>query len=389
MTVISPKTASRRACAAVLLAAGLLCIRGAHAETRLVSGSQLVLSTSSSEDVAIDTDPSLHGQVRLSLDAGLSCLSISSGNAVTVSTSRCNDESGRLRIDVSPDAAVTLSSSGDGDVRVADLHGALTATLSGSGDLVTGRTGPLVLSVRASGDATLGDVYGPAVIDITGNGDVHIKDVHGPLTVRQVGSGDLVAGGIQGGNVVVDGSGSGDILLGAGHIQALQARMNGSGDLSIAAGMDEASVDARGGGDVKLGPVSGALNQTASDGSDVVVLDAAQARAIGDQVARKLGSGTSGSRGGMQLGAHEAADLESFLTFAFVVLVLFICWRIVRRAGGLSGLRGPAAALPSNPGVLALGETMTRLEQRLGRLESYVTTREFDLARKFRELGPQ
>ena len=76
----------------------------------------------------------------------------------------------------------------------------------------------------------------------------------------------------------------------------------------------------------------------------------------------------------------------------FAVLVLFICWRIVRRAGGLSGLRrqwrGGGAATPSHPAVLALGETMTRLEQRLGRLESYVTTREFDLTRKFREMGP-
>lgn len=384
---------ARRTCPAILLLAGLLAAGHARAETRLIPGGQLVLSTSFSEDVVIDTDSSLHRQIRLSMDAGLSCLSVAGGGSVAVSTSRCNDDSGRLRVDVPPDMPVTLSASGDGNVRVADLRGPLTVSLTGSGDLVTGSTGPLTLSVRASGDATLGDVNGPAVIDINGDGDVHTQIVRGPLTVRQVGSGDLVVGGIQGGDVIVDGSGSGDILLGAGHIQALHARINGAGDLSIAASIADATVDARGGGDVKLGPVSGALTQNASGGSDVVVLDAQHASAIDDQIARKLDDHGNGTHSSVQARAHRVRDFRSFLTFAFVVLVLYLCWRIVRRAGGLSGLRGQmrggAAAVPTNPGVLALGETMTRLEQRLGRLESYVTTREFDLARKFRELGPQ
>jgi hypothetical protein len=71
--------------------------------------------------------------------------------------------------------------------------------------------------------------------------------------------------------------------------------------------------------------------------------------------------------------------------------VLYISFRIIKRGGGLDGLRttfrsGPPPG-PSNPGVLALCERITQLDQRLGRLEGYVTTREFDLNRKFRELG--
>ncbi len=377
-----------RAAPAVLLLAGLLAGQSARAETRTISGGRLTLNTSSSEDVVIDTDPSLHGQIRFSGDSSLACLSISRGNTVVVSTARCDEDAGPLRIGIPPDAPVTLSSSGDGDIRVADLRGPLTAALNGSGDLVTGSTGPLTLSVHANGDATLGDVDGPAVIDMSGNGDVHIKAVHGPLTLKQVGSGDLVAGAIQAGHVVLDGNGSGDVLLGSGHIDSLQAHMNGSGDLSVAASLRDATVDMRGGGDAKLGPVSGALSQSAAEGSDIGGLDADHAAAMGDQVARKTGAGS-----GIRRGARTVTDLKNFLTFAFVVLVLVICWRIVRRAGGLSGMRrqwrGGGVAAPSNPAVLALGETMTRLEQRLGRLESYVTTREFDLARKFRELGPQ
>ncbi len=382
------RTASRAVPAALLLA-GLLAAQHAWAETRTIQGGQLTLSTSSPEDVVIDSDASLHGQIRLSRDAGLSCLSIDGGGSVVVSTSRCNDASGRLRIDVPPDAPITLSSSGDGDIRVADLRGPLTASLSGSGDLVTGSTGPLILSVSASGDATLGDINGPATIAINGSGDVHIKAVHGRLTVTQVGSGDLIAGGVQG-DVILDGNGSGDILLGGGHIDNLQARMNGNGDLSVAAYIRDATVNMRGGGDAKLGPVSGTLNQTATDDSTVAVLDAGHAKAIGNEIARKLGAGET--QGSTHLGAHATTGLENLFTFAFVALVLFICWRVVRRAGGLSGVgrrwrRGGVAA-PTNPGVLALGETMTRLEQRLGRLESYVTTREFDLARRFREMEP-
>ncbi len=382
-----------RAIPAFLLLAGLLAAQHACAETRTISGGQLTLSTSSSEDLVIGTDPSLHGKIRFSSDASLSCLSITGSGSVVVSTSRCGEDSATLRIDVSPDAPLTLSSSGNGDMRVADLRGPLTVSLSGDGDLVTGSTGPVILSVRASGNATLGDVNGPAVIDMNGNGDVRLKAVRGPLTVKQTGAGDLVVGAVQGADVVLEGNGSGDILLGGGRIENLQAHMNGSGDLSVAAAMRDATVDMRGGGDAKLGPVSGTLSQSAANGSDIVVLDADHAKALDDQAARKFGSGRSPVHSsGSHLGSHSMTDLENFLTFAFVVLVLYICWRIVRRAGGLSGMRqwrGGGVAPPSSPAVLALGETMARLEQRLGRLESYVTTREFDLARKFRELGPQ
>ena len=69
-----------------------------------------------------------------------------------------------------------------------------------------------------------------------------------------------------------------------------------------------------------------------------------------------------------------------------VILVCYIGWRIVRRGRGRRGTGQPAQGGPMTPGVQALCETMTRLDQRLSRLESYVTTREFDLARKFREL---
>ena len=371
-----------------VLLASLFAAGQAAAETRLVPAIQLSLSASSSANVEIAADPSLHGQVRLSMENGLSCVAISGGDALAVSTARCSDESGPLHIDIPPDAPLTLAASGDGNLRLGDVRGPLNITLAGSGNLVAGSIGPVAISVSASGDATLGDVRGPAVISLTGSGDVRVKALHGPLTLKQVGSGDLAAGSIESDGVVLDGSGSGDVLLGAGHIENLQARMVGSGDLSVAASIGNATVDMRGGGDAKLGPIAGTLNRSTSGDSSITVLDSAQAQSIARSAERKLGRG----RGNVHVIFGQSGRTANALTVAFVALMLFLCWRIIRRGGGLAGLRrgwrGGAVAAPSNPAVLALGETMSRLDARLGRLESYVTTREFDLARKFRELGP-
>ena len=381
-------TAMTRTLAAGLLLAGLLAAGRSHAETRTLGGAQLVFTDTLSDDVVIATDPSLKGEIRLTRDEGrgLACLTLAGGATAVVSTSRCHGDVEHLRIDVSPDTAVTLTATGEGDVRVADLRAPLVVSLAGSGDLLAGRTGALAVVIHHDGNATFGEVDGPATVEIGSSGDVRINKVLGPLTAKLIGSGDLVVGEIQAASMVLDASGSGDTYVGGGHIEALRANLLGSGDLSVAAAVHNADVDARGSADVKLPAVAGTLNRNVGTGSDVVVLSADQAARISDTVSRKLGHRRSGT------GAHfpGSSAFGHLLTAVFAGLVLYICWRVVRRAGGLGGRRRNAApAASSNPGVLALGETMSRLEGRLGRLESYVTTREFDLTRKFRELGPR
>jgi hypothetical protein len=81
--------------------------------------------------------------------------------------------------------------------------------------------------------------------------------------------------------------------------------------------------------------------------------------------------------------ANAGHDFMHFLMFVAVCVMVFIIWRIVRRGGGRTA--PPQAGMP-HPGVVAVTETLKRIEERLGRVEGYVTSREFDLQQKFKKL---
>ena len=346
----------------------------AAADTRFVPASQLVLTDTMSEDVVVNTDPSLSGQVRVTMDGSLSCLTVVGPGPAVIGTSGCSGDDGQLRVDVPPDMPVVITSDSSGDIRVGDLHGRLVVTLNDGGDLTAGKLGMLAATIHGSGDLTVGDVAGPATLTVAGSGTTRLRSLHGPLSVQQMGSGDITVGSIETDSASIDAHGSGDMAIGPGHIGSLHARLAGSDDLAVAAVVRDADVEARGGGDVKLTRVTGALRRDASGGSDVTVGGSSKiaSHARGRHVDITMGDGSS--------------VVTHVLTAAFLVLVAFICWRIIRR-GRRGVAQRSAGGAPTNTAVLALGETMTRLDQRLGKMESYVTTREFDLNRKFRELG--
>ena len=372
----------------LFLLAACLSAGQAAAETRTVSGQQLVFTNTLSQDVSIGTDSSLSGQIRVSLDSNLSCLSIVGGAAVVIGTTRCGEDDGHLRIDVPPDAAVTIAGNGDGNITVGDLRAPLVATLSGSGDLKLGRAGGLVLSVRGNNDVTVGDISGPASIDISGSGDVRIRSLHGSLSSKQAGSGDLVIGRIEAASASLVAAGSGNALVGAGRIGTLKAAFHGSSDLAVAATIGTADVEANGGSDIKLGEVSGTLNKSSSGGSEIIVGGSSVIDSVIGSVADKIGDAESNGSVTVTRGGTGGSGVHmGLLGFVFAALVLYIGFRLYRRPGGFRGLRqAPASAGPSNPAVLALCATMARLEKRLAGLEEYVSTREFDLERKFRDL---
>ena len=362
---------------ATLLAAGQ-----ARADVTTIAGRALVLTDTLSEDTVVATDASLSGRIRVTME-NPSCLSVVDGETAVVSTARCGSEAGTLRVDVPEGTSLTLAVSGQGDVHLGNMTGRLIATLTGDGSLVAGRTGGVVLATRSSADATLDTIDGPATLDLASSGDVTIRHMAGPLTVRSVSSGDLVVGGIQADAVTADVLGSGDVMVGTGNVRALQARVLGSGDMAVAATVGTADVTAHGQGDVKLASVTGTLRRDAGRNSDITVGNGDTLR---NQISRKLSGETTEATGG---GLHGGALIRHFLTLAVLGLIGWIGWRIVQRGGGLASLRRSTAppTTPANPAVTALGETMARLEQRLGLLESYVTTREFDLNRRFREMG--
>lgn len=355
----------------------------AAAETRTVQGEQLVLTDTGSSH--IDTDPSLSGSIRVSASGSLSCLSIVPGQAAAISTAGCDDDLGSLRITVSPNTAVTLTGSGDGSARISDLRGPLTVTLTNSYDIKTGHVGALALTSHSSGDSVIGAVDGPTSLEMTGSGDVSLSRANGPVSVQRRGSGDLVIGTIEAPALRIDSQGSGDTLIGGGDIDRLMVSMAGSGDLAIAAQVAGGEVSAAGGGDVKLGVVTGTLRRSAAGGSDISVGGAAIVTDVMARVARAVGDSSGGSHRGITITHSSSYWFGHIVTLALVCVMLFFGWRIVQRSR-LGGSRAQSSG-PLHPGVQAVCETMTRLEQRLGRIEGYVTTREFDLNRKFRDLG--
>ncbi len=366
-------TALRR----MLPLAGLAACSLAHpawADARLYPASQLVLTDTMSEDAVVNTDSSLSGQVRVTMDGSLSCLSVVDAGPAVISTSGCSGDNGQLRVDVPPDMPVVISSDSSGDIRVGDLRSQLVVTLNAGGDLTAGNVEMLVATVHGGGDVTVGDVAGATSLEVAGSGTVRLRSVRGPLAVRQMGSGDITVGSIEADAVSIDAHGSGDMAIGPGHIGSLHARLTGSNDMAVSAFVRDADVEAHGGGDVKLALVTGAFHRIADSGSDITVGGSSKtaSHARGRHVNIVVGNGSS--------------VITHVLMGAVVVLVAFLCWRIIRR-GRQRAVQGSAGGAPMNTAVLALSETMTRLDQRLGKMETYVTTREFDLNRKFRELG--
>jgi hypothetical protein len=379
-----------------LVAFGLVLTAGitqAAAETSVIHGERLVLTDTLSQDTIITTNPSLSGRIQVSMDGGLSCLSMVTGSTAVISTSGCSDDAGKLRIELPPSAPVVLTLSGEGAVHIADTDAVLQASVQGSGNVQAGRVGSLILDLHSDSDVSIGTVNGSAVLDLTGSGDVRLGHLHGGLTLRHFGSGDLAVGDIAAGFVTIDSTGSGDMLIGAGSITKLEAHVRGSGDLAVAATVGSADVSATGGADIKLGVVTGHLNRSASGGSDVVVGGPSLVDTVISEVAHKVGTGEDSRHAGTTITTHDSEPtlFGHLLTLIFAGIVLYIIWRMVQRRGGIPAMRArfagsPPSAAPTNPGVLAVCEIMARLDQRLARVETYVTSREFDLQRKFKDL---
>jgi hypothetical protein len=361
------------------------------ADTRTIDGNQLVATFNLDSDASIEPDGTLHGQIRLSAD-DLSCVQTTDGGTVTVTTSGCGDSLGHLRIEVPYTTAVTLVQNGDGAVHVGGITGRLTANLGGSGDLTVGRVGPLVLNVSGSGDTTVDAATGTVSLNSDASGSIRIREVDGTLQTHQSGSGDLVIGTIHAGaaDIVIDSSG--DAVIGKGNIAALHARLSGSGDLVVAATATNADLEASGGGDIKIAHVTGNERKSASGGSSISVLNSDLAQLGIGKLAQVVASADDSDGTTVHIGrSHEDGGFVHFLAGIAVLVILYVIWRTVQRNGGVAQLqnrfRGPGqSAQPTHPGVIAVRDTIGRLEQRLARVEGYVTTREFDLQRKFREL---
>jgi hypothetical protein len=364
----------------------------ALADTRMIDGDQLVATLNLDDSATIEPDGSLHGQVRLSAD-DLSCVQANGGKTATVTANGCGDSLGHLRIEVPYASAVTLVQNGDSTVNVGSIAGPLTANIGGSGDLAVGRVTALVLNVTGSGDTSVEAASGPISIESNGSGSIRIHDVAGVLHTQQHGSGDLVIGSIHAGPADIVIESSGDAVIGKGEIGMLHARISGSGDLTVAATVAVADMTASGGGDIRVARVTGPVRKSASGDSSINVMNSDLA-GLGISKLAQFAADSDDEHNTTITTGHShggSSSFHDFLAGLAVLVILYAIWRTVQSNGGVAGLRSRFQSAgqpsqPTHPGVLAVRDTIGRLEQRLARVEGYVTTREFDLQRKFREL---
>jgi hypothetical protein len=383
------------ACAAVLIGLGLT---AARADSLTLRGQRLALTVSGDTGVTIEADSDLHDAVH-AIGDDLSCLQGQSGPVVVISTEGCGSKLDHLTLSVPAGLAMTLEMRGSGDVHVGDVAGELNAVMDSDGALSVASVNRLMLAVHGDGDASVAAVHGAADIQITSSGAVKLVDVSGLLHARLSGSGDLGVSTIHGAVADVDTAGSGDVTIGDGTISMLRAQTNGNGDISVAARVDVADLTASGGGDIRLrGAIGKVLRRTSSGSSSIQLAgtvndDGKSLASLNDELKgvndhlKDLKIDFGDHAGSTDTSSH-ASGFVHFVAGVGVLAIVFFVLRTVRRNGGWQGWRTPASSTgeATHPGVLAVRETLLRLDGRLAQVETYVTSREFDLQRKFRDL---
>jgi hypothetical protein len=374
----------------------------ARADMRSFHGSNLTLTLTTDEDTQIETDTGLSHEVRVAADNS-GCLDAGEhgGGEVTISSAPCGSDSGKLTVMVPPGFPVTLMIAGSGNVHAGDLMGPLKATLTSDGDLSVEHAGILQLAVRGSGDVTLRSVTGAADIDVSGSGTVKLFHMEGPLKYSQHGSGDLAIAHIDSPAAQFEGAGSGDAVIAGGHIAALHVRVYGSGDFAMDGTVDTADLEATGGGDIRIPQATGLVTRHANGGSDITVgggngLASSAMKRLSQSLAGNDDDGVdSDTVREVITGQHssEGGTVVHVLAGLLVLGLLVALWRTIARNGGMARLTGRGrryaageAPAPRHPGVLAVCDKLAELEKRLARVEIHVTSREFDLNRKFREI---
>jgi hypothetical protein len=138
---------------------------------------------------------------------------------------------------------------------------------------------------------------------------------------------------------------------------------------------------------MRVGPVEHVIQRDSGRGSTIHIGSSALVSAVIADVARAIGD----AHGATHHVNSDSSAMGHILTIGVVGFLGYLIFRIVRRSNNVPALARRASQAPpaaaTHAGVIALCESLARTEQRLGRVEAYVTSREFDLQQKFREMG--
>jgi len=402
---MSPLLAHGLRAALILTAMSVLPQQTAFAHSETIGGHDLILTASTSKTVNVTVDSGLNNQIRVERDDDdSSCpAAIAVGGHVTVSDTGC-DDSTPLRIFVPPHSPVILSHSGDSRITIGDIGASLTIDASGDGSVRAGSVTDLVVSGNGDGDIQVENVIGTATLDLKGDGSARLASVNGKLIIKSSGDGGALIGHISSPDVEITLQGSGDAMIGHGAIEHLIGQIDGSGDLIVSATVKDAVIQNNASGDARLSQVTGQLTKSTNGSGEVHVGGSGVESAIETAAtgfAAAVASESDGHNVRIHVNhGHDSSDHDSdssshggsFFTLLFLGGVGYFIYRTLKRNNNwpprLAGWkRGPQPVLPPNdPGVRSLVEVLSRVESRLVRLENFVTTREFDLHRQFRDL---
>lgn len=147
--------------------------------------------------------------------------------------------------------SVDLGNSGCGLWNVANTEGAISLSITGSGDIRAGTSSALEVSITGSGSVAAGSTR-DLDVSIAGSGDVTVARLEGPMDVSIAGSGDVDVRAGTSPTVSISIAGSGDIAFG-GEAVDVDVSIRGGGDVSIARATGSVSRSVAGGGDIRIG----------------------------------------------------------------------------------------------------------------------------------------
>ncbi len=331
----------------------LLAVTFAAGAGAATPGDRLVLDRHCGGDdmtISIMADGSLSHEVAVDGDNG----GISSENGAVKVMGACRD-SGTLVIRVPPAFPVTIDAAGSGQTRIGALQGHVIASLRGDGGLEAERLG------------------GGLVLENNGSGDVNVGALSGASILTIYGSGDLSIGSIDADTLAITGAGSGDVSIGRGRIGKLKATSASSGDFNLAATVDGGEVVSTGSGDISVARVLGALVQVRTGSGDISVGQRGPARTpTGPREAHAAFDSDQAS-------SDFAVAIKGLFALVLLGAVLAIAVMIRRRRRSV----GPSR----DPRVASAADRLDALARRVARVEALVTSRDFELNRRFREMG--
>ena len=166
--------------------------------------------------------------------------------------------------------SLSLSNAGCGDWTVANVEGALTVNLAGSGDVKAGSAGAADIRIAGSGDVASTGVRGKLTASVAGSGDLAAGPVGGGLAVRIMGSGDTDVASVNG-DVDISIAGSGDALIRGGQAGAVSVNIAGSGDVQFAGSATTVTARVAGSGDIRVASVAGDVKKSVVGSGEVRV----------------------------------------------------------------------------------------------------------------------